>query len=150
MVERQQKHIKDLEERLKAVQSQAPTLALVTPIAQAKSLQVSAVIQAELKSSGVRLTESLNRVIRSHDEETVLLAINAFKQYKETHDIQSPTGCLRRAIEAGWVPNEAAEPSTPEQNEFDQFYADAVAKGFLLDIPKNHHESAGRRVCSQN
>lgn len=47
-------------------------------------------------------------------------------------------GCLRRAIEEGWVPNEAAEPSTPEQDEFDQFYADAVAKGFLLDIPKNH------------
>ena len=36
------------------------------------------------------------------------------------------------------MPNEAAEPSTPEQDEFDQFYADAVDKGFLLDIPKNH------------
>jgi hypothetical protein len=28
--------------------------------------------------------------------------------------------------------------STPEQDEFDQFYADAIADGFLLDIPKNY------------
>lgn len=66
------------------------------------------------------------------------MAIQAFRQYKETHEIQSFAGCLRRAIEEGWVPNQAAEPLTPEQDEFDQFYADAVDKGFLLDIPKNH------------
>lgn len=41
-------------------------------------------------------------------------------------------------IEECWVANEAVEPSTPKQDEFDQFYADAVAKGFLLDIPKKH------------
>lgn len=137
MIERQQKHIKDLEERLMASLAQAPTVK-VTPMAQAKSLQDSVVIQEELKSSGLRLTESLNRLIREHDEKTVLLAIKAFKQYKETHEIQSLAGCLRRAIESGWVPNEAAEPSTPEQDEFDQFYTDAVATGFLLDVPKNH------------
>jgi len=34
--------------------------------------------------------------------------------------------------------NEAAAPSTSEHDEFDQFYADAVATGFLLDIPKNY------------
>ena len=96
------------------------------------------VVQEELKSLRIRSNESLNRVIREHDEETVLLAIQAFKQYKETHEIQSLAGCLRRALEQGWVPNAAAEPSTPEQDEFDQFYADAVAKGFLLDVPKNH------------
>lgn len=79
------------------------------------------------------LSFSPNRVLE------VALPIYAFKQYKETHEIQSLAGCLRqRAIEEGWVPNEAAEPSTPEQDEFDQLYADAVACGFLLDISKNH------------
>ncbi len=151
-VELQQQTIEDLQARLKeaqALQVQVPT-AKVTPIAQANSQKVSALIEEELKSLGVRLTQSLKRVSREHDEETVLSAITAFKQYKETYDIQSPAGCLRRAIEEGWVSNEASAPSTPEQDEFDQFYVNAVAQGFLLDIPKNHHESAGRRVCSQN
>jgi hypothetical protein len=99
---------------------------------------VSDVVQEELKSLRIWSNESLNRLIRQHDEETVLLAIQALKQYKETHEIQSLAGCLRRAIESGWVPSEASTPSTPEQDEFDQFYVDAVACGFLLDVPKNH------------
>lgn len=136
-VERQQQTIEDLQVRLKEAHVHI-SVAKVTPIAQAKSCQVSEVIQEELKSLRIRSTESLNRFVRSYDEETVLLAIKAFKQYKEIHEIQSPAGCLRRAIEEGWVPNESSVLSTPEQNEFDQFYADAVAKGFLLDIPKNH------------
>jgi hypothetical protein len=136
-VERQRQTIEDLQFRLKEAYAHNGAVK-VTPIAQLKSRQVSDVVQEELKSLRIQFTESLNRVIPEHDEETVLLAIQAFKQYKETHEIQSLAGCLRRAIEESWVPNEAAEPSTPEQDEFDQFYADAVAKGFLLDIPKNH------------
>jgi uncharacterized phage infection (PIP) family protein YhgE len=136
-VERQQQTIKDLQTRLKKFHAQV-SAAKVTPIVHSKSCQVSDVIQEELKNLRIRSTESLNRVIHSHDEETVLLAIKAFKQYKETRDIQSPAGCLRRAIEEGWMPNETLIPSSPEQDEFDQFYADAVAKGFLLDIPKNY------------
>lgn len=141
-VERQQQTIEDLQSRLKEAYAHNGVVK-VTPIAQAKSRQVSDVVQEELKSLRIRSTESLNRVIREHDAETVLLAIQAFKQYKETHEIQSLAGCLRRAIESGWVPNEAAEPSTPEQDEFDQFYAEAVACGFLLDIPKNHLPAQG-------
>lgn len=89
------------------------------------------------------MTPSLSQVIRSHNEEIVLLAIKAFKQYREAHEIKSPTGCLRRAIEENWVPNQALTPSTPEQEEFDQFYENAVAKGFLVDIPKNHLATQG-------
>lgn len=136
-VERQQQTIEDLQTRLKE-RARESSAVKVAPIAQAKSRQVSYVVQEELKSLRIRSTESLNRVIRKYDEETVLLAIKAFKQYKETHKIQSLAGCLRRAIEEGWVPNEAATPSTVEQDEFDQFYRDAVACSFLLDIPKNH------------
>lgn len=136
-VERQQQTITDLQVRLREAQAQSSAVK-VTPIAQAKNRQVSDLIQEELKSLRIRSTQSLNRVIRKHDEETVLLAIQAFRQYKETHEIQNLAGCLRRAIEEGWLPNEAAEPSTPEQDEFDQFYVDAVARNFLLDIPKNY------------
>ncbi len=136
-LERQQQTIIDLQTRLKEAHAQV-SAAKVTSITQVKNRQLSSVIQEELKSLRIRSTESLNCVIYSHDEENVLLAIKAFKQYKETRNIQSPAGCLRRAIEEGWMPNEALIPSSPEQDEFDQFYADAVAKGFLLDIPKNH------------
>jgi len=118
----------------------------VTPIAIAKSRQMSDLVQEELKSLRIRSNESLNRVIREHDEETVLSAIEALRQYKETHEIQSLAGCLRRAIESGWVPNEAPTPSIPEQDEFDQFYTDAVAYGFLLDIPKNHLPVQGGEI----
>lgn len=142
-VERQQQTIEDLQSRLKEAFAQS-SVAKVTPLAQAKSRQLSDVIQEELESLRIRLTENLNRVIRAHDEETVLLAIKAFRQYKETHKINSLASCLRRAIEEGWVPNEALTPSTPEQDEFDQFYADAVACGFLLDIPKNYLSVQGR------
>lgn len=136
-VERQQQTIEDLQSRLKEAFAQS-SVTKVTPIAQAKSRQVSDVVQEELKSLRIRSTESLNRVILEHDEENVLLAIKAFKQYKQTRDIQSPSGCLRRAIEEGWMPNEVSAPSTLEEDEFDQFYADAIACGFLLDIPKNY------------
>jgi hypothetical protein len=136
-VERQQKTIEDLQIRLKVALAQTST-AKVIPISEAKSQTVSEEIQQELSTSGVRMTPSLSQVIRSHNEEIVLLAIKAFKQYREAHSIKSPTGCLRRAIEENWVPNQALTPSTPEQEEFDQFYENAVAKGFLVDIPKNH------------
>lgn len=144
-VERQQQTIEDLQTRLKEAYAQV-SAAKVTPIAQAKSRQLSDVIQEELKSLRIRLTESLNRVICSHDEETVLLAIKAFRQYKQTHKINNLAGCLRRAIEEGWVTNETSTPSTPEQDEFDQFYADAVACGFLLDIPKNYLPVQGGEI----
>jgi len=144
-VERQQQTIEDLQTRLKEAFAQSGAVK-VTPIAQAKSRQVRDVVQEELKSLRIRSNESLNRVIREHDEETVLFAIEAFKQYKETHEVQSLAGCLRRAIESGWVPNEASTPSTPEQDKFDQFYGDAVACGFLLDVPKNHLPVQGGEI----
>jgi hypothetical protein len=136
-VERQQKAIEDLQARLKVALNQTST-AKVIPIVEAKKQTVSDLIQQELISSGIRMTKSLNQVICCHEPEIVLLAITAFKQYRETHNIQNPAGCLRRAIESNWVPNQALTPSTPEQEEFEQFYQNAVAKGFLVDIPKNH------------
>ncbi len=144
-VERQQQTIEDLQSRLKEAFAQS-SVVKVTPLAQAKSRQLSDVIQQELESLRIRLTENLNRVIRAHGEETVLLAIKAFRQYKETHKINNLAACLRRAIEEGWVPNEASTPSTSEQDEFDQFYADAVACGFLLDIPKNYLPVQGGEI----
>lgn len=144
-VERQQQTIVDLQTRLKEAYAQI-SATKVTSIAIAKSCQVSNVIQEELKNLKIRYTASLNRVIHSHNEENVLLAIKAFKQYKETRNIQSPSGCLRRAIEEAWMPNEALIPSTPEQDEFDQFYANAVTKGFLLDVPKNYLSVQGGEI----
>lgn len=72
-VERQQQTIEDLQSRLKE-RARESGAAKVTPIAIAKSRHVSDVVQEELKSLRIRSKESLNRVVREHDEETVLLA----------------------------------------------------------------------------
>lgn len=139
-VSRQQQTIQDLESRLKAAHAQASisSTSKVTPITQGKSFSVSTLIEQEVEKSGVRLTEPLKRVICQHDEISVLKAIQAYNQYRETHNIDNPGGCLRDAIERGWVPKEASVQQSPKEDEFDQFYSDAVASGFLLDIPKNH------------
>lgn len=144
-VERQQQTIEDLQARLKKAHTQL-NVDKVTPITIAKSRQTSSSVQQEVKNLGLRLTESLNKVIRSRDEEVVMLSIKAFKQYQETHNIQNPAGCLRRAIEQGWVPNEALTASTPAIEEFDQFYADAITTGFLLDVPKNYLPVQGGEI----
>ena len=141
-VERQQQTIDDLQTRLHQAHAQIPSAlkpeAKVTPITQAKRLQVSELIQEELKASGVKTTASLNRIISQQEENMVLLSIRAYNQYKETNFVEKPGACLRRAIEEGWVPNQPQEPSKPEQAEFERFYAEAVATGFLMDIPQNH------------
>ncbi|WP_088889954.1 DUF6262 family protein [Leptolyngbya ohadii] len=141
-VERQQQTIQDLEVQLQRIRSQpAPVAAQeinVTPITQAKLVQRGDLIEEAFKTSGVALTPTWNRILRQHDEQATLQAIQAYNQYRETHTVAQPAACLRRAIEQGWVPNQKSEPTTLEQDEFDHFYADATAQGFVLDIPKNH------------
>lgn len=139
-VTRQKQTIQDLESRLNAVRSQAPltSTSKVTPITQGKTHFVSNLIGQEIEQSGVRLTESLKRAISQYDETRVLLAVQAYNQYKEMNTINSPGGCLRKAIEQGWVPNETLILRSPEEDEFDQFYTAATRAGFLLDVPKNH------------
>ncbi len=83
-VERQQQTISDLEFRLKqSLLQTAPAVsatAKVTSITQAKTAQISDLIQEALKSSEVELTPSLNQIIRQYDENTVLQAVQAYNQ----------------------------------------------------------------------
>jgi uncharacterized protein YigA (DUF484 family) len=139
-VTRQEQTIQDLESRLKAASNTpfAPSTAKVTSITQAKTYSGNDLIRQEIERSGVRLTETLKRVICQYDETRVSLAIQAYNQYKELHSISSPGGCLRKAIEQGWMPNQLLTKQSSEQDEFDRFYAIAVMDDFLLDIPKNH------------
>lgn len=144
-VENQQRTIENLQTKLNELQAQ-PFVSKVTPITQVKTQNPNESIPGKLNTLGIKLTNSLKQVIKEHSEEAVLLAMQAYQQYRETHPVRSPAGCLRRAIEEGWVPNQESTPSTPDQDEFDKFYKEAVAQGFLLDIPKNHLPVQGGEI----
>lgn len=95
-------------------------------------------IRQEIMFAGVKLSKGLEQVIYNHEQSKILLAIQAFKQYKKTHSVRNPQGCLRRAIEESWVPYQTIPLETDDYYEFQQFYREAVESRFLVDIPINH------------
>ncbi|PSB30819.1 hypothetical protein C7B70_15300 [Chlorogloea sp. CCALA 695] len=95
-------------------------------------------VEVALEQASIKLSPKLNKEIRQHSPEAVLKAIDAFKQYRTEHTIQKPDACLLRAIQEQWEPNIAQEPTTSEDREFDEWYAEAIRQGFVLDFPKNY------------
>jgi len=53
---------------------------------------------------------------------------------------------LLRAIQEEWELNIAQEAATPEEREFDEWYAEAIRLGFVLDLPKNYLGEVGGEV----
>lgn len=95
-------------------------------------------VEAALESTGIKLSSGLFKEARQHSPEAVLKAVEAFEQYCREYNIQKPAACLLRAIQEEWEPNIAQEAATPEEREFDDWYAEAIRQGFVLDLPKNH------------
>lgn len=95
-------------------------------------------VEVALKQTGIKLSPKLNKEIRQHSPEVILKAIESFEQYRTEHTVQKPSACLLRAIQEEWEPNIAQEPTTPEEREFDEWYAEAILQGFVLDLPKNY------------
>lgn len=95
---------------------------------------------------GVKLGVRLQREIKLHPLGKVKLAITAFEQYRSKAVVDNPGACLLTMIRDEAEPNVAQEPTTPEQNEFDCWYAEAIRVGFCLDIPKNHLGKVGNEL----
>lgn len=138
-VERQQQTIEILQTKLKnfSIQESIPKVMSIT---SKKLTQASDRIKAELDKLGIKLNTTLTKKMGTVTEEIVLTAIEALKDQLQRGKIQNPGGWLACAIEEGWVKAEGLrqreEPRYPEG--FEQWYAEAIECGFVLDLPVNY------------
>ena len=122
MVERQRKHIEDLEARLsdcmKNKQSTpVTTSAKVTPISKKRKSQISDEIKSELEALEIELNSTLTKTIKAATEQTVFDAIEALKDQLTKQDIPNAGGWLNKAIKEGWTKSETIpqQSNKPEQ-----------------------------------
>lgn len=95
-------------------------------------------ILESIKGLGIKLGTRLLQEIHNHNLQKVRSAIVAFEQYRSKTVVDSPGGCLLRMIQDEAEPNLPQEPKNSKELEFDQWYAEAIRQGFVLDFPKNH------------
>ena len=92
---------------------------------------ISDKIKQQLDEIGIKLNSTLTKTITSAAEDTVLNAITAFREAVASSNIEKPGAWLKRAIEAGWIPNEEIEQKS-ELNVFNQWYTLAQKKKLAL------------------
>ena len=139
MVERQRKHIEELESQLKDFMAQGQPSPIadskVTPISAAGKSGVSSRIKSELESLGIKLNSTLIKKIKASTEDQVLAAIEALKDQLNRGEVKNPGGWLARAIEGGWVKAE----SLPQQQPVTQpeiFTASPESEKELVSLEK--------------
>ena len=64
--------------------------------------------------------------------------ISAFKQYRSHNKIESPGACLLAMIRDEAEPNVSQTAMTPEEDEFECWYRQAIESGFCQDVPKKY------------
>lgn len=133
----------DLEDEVERLHTQSRELLATLKASQEKVKhfpvqKTQTQVEAAFGSTGIKLSPGLRQEVLKHSPEIVLRAIEAFEQYCSEHAVQKPAACLLRAIQEEWELNVAQEPITPEEREFDEWYAEAVRQGFVLDLPKNY------------
>lgn len=94
------RQIKDLTERLSDCETRLPQK--VTPITQAKRNEISETIKNKLEAYGIGLNTTLSKAIKAVSEETVLDALEAYKEALAKDKIERPGAWLKTAIEQGW------------------------------------------------
>lgn len=101
-------------------------------------------IEAELQAVGITLNQTLKRTIKSASEETVLDAIEAYKEALATGKIERPGGWLKKAIEEGWKPNDSVQAKS-ELDTFKEWFPLAREKGIVIASQKSKE---GIVVCT--
>lgn len=86
------------------------------------------------------------KVIKSADEETVLDAIEAYKEALATGNIERPGGWLKKAIEEGWKPNDTVQAKS-ELETFNQWFPLARQKGIVMASQKG---MKGIEICTND
>lgn len=133
----------DLEDEVKLLRTQNREILAALKVSQEKVAHLPVQkthteVIAALERTGIKLALGLRQEVQKHSPEAILRAIDAFEQYRSEHTVQKPAACLLRAIQEEWEPNVAQELTTLEEREFDEWYADAIRQGFVLDLPKNY------------
>lgn len=133
----------DLEDEVERLRTQSRELLATLKASQEKvahlpNAKTQNQIEVALERIGIELSPGIRKEIKKHSLEAVLRAIQAFEQYSINHVVLTPEACLSDAIREEWKPNVTQEPTSPEECEFDKWYAEAIQKGFVLDMPKNH------------
>lgn len=106
--------------------------------AQASTYDISEEIAQLIQQMGIKLGVKLKREIAIHDPEKVKNAILAFGQYRSQTPINNPGACLLVMIRDEAEPNIPHKPTTPEEDEFERWYHEAIRVGFCQDLPKNY------------
>ncbi len=91
-----------------------------------------------IERMGIKLGVKLKREIAIHDPEKVKKAIAAFGQYRSQTPVNNPGACLLVMIRTGAEPNIPHQPTTPQEDEFERWYQEAICIGFCQDLPKNY------------
>ncbi|MBD2434208.1 MULTISPECIES: hypothetical protein [Fischerella] len=77
------------------------------------------------------MNATLTKAIKSSSEETVLNAIEAFKEAMAGSNIEKPGAWLKKAIEEGWIKNEEIKQQS-ELDIFKEWYTLAYKKKLVL------------------
>lgn len=122
MVERQRKHIEDLEARLSDCMKNkysvpATSSTKVTSISKKRKSQISDAINTELEALEIEVNSTLTTTIKAATESTVLDAIEALRDQLTKQDIPNAGGWLNKAIKEGWTKSETIhqQSNKPEQ-----------------------------------
>ena len=144
-IERQQKTIVDLENRLRSAEipadiEQKLSISKVTPIDKKKSKQlaINEKIKFKLDKIGITLNTTLSKTIKAAvSEDMVLTAITALEEALERGNIENPGGWLNAAIKDGWMPSEKHLPGQKaERDIFKQWFDLAYKQRLVLAATK--------------
>ena len=67
-----------------------------------------------IKAMGIKVTKKLREEINLRDIEKVKLSIEAYKQYRDNHEVKSPAACLLSMICDEAEPNSENKPDKPQ------------------------------------
>ena len=113
--------IRDENERLRnqlreltSPNSASKVVPITTPIKEKKATSISTVnnnnteesVIDSIKALGIKVSKKLRAEIANKDIEKVKLSVEAFKQYRDSHDVKSQEACLLSMIQ------DEAEPNT--------------------------------------
>lgn len=88
-------------------------------------------LKQQLDLIRIKLNATLTKTMKSASEETVLNAIEAFKEAMASSNIEKPGAWLKKAIEEGWIPNEEIRQQS-ELDAFKEWYTLAYKKKLVL------------------
>ncbi len=129
-IKRQQDIINTLETRLKEIT--LPSVQnKVIPLILNKQSEISEQLKSKLELAGIQLNTTLSKTIKTASEETVLDAIEAYKEALAAGNMKQPGAWIKTAIEQSWKPNETVQDKS-ELDIFNEWFPLAKKKGLVV------------------